>query len=321
MDELVSIIVPVYKVEKYLNRCIDSILKQTYTNFECILVDDGSPDNCPTICDEYAKIDSRIKVIHKTNGGLSSARNAGLEICQGKYISFIDSDDWISDIMIETLYKAIISKKADISICKFIKTSGHYEFNQKYIQKNQIISYNKEESMKLLCTGGLIYTTVCWKLYKKSLWNNIYFPLGKMSEDIFVQHKVFYNCSNIVFVDAILYAYYKREGSITGGEQKKYIYFDFLESIMDRIAFYHNKKIDRDCILIMIRQFWYNFFTCIPQEYNFEMLQGIRQLKKYRITFLIYHFQDTSRTFKERLALSLILISPKIYKKLFINDV
>ena len=111
---LVSVIVPIYKVEPYLRRCLDSIVKQTYTNLEIILVDDGSPDGCPQICDEYAARDKRIVVIHKDNGGLSDARNAGLDICKGEYISFIDSDDWVANIYIEAMLKATITNNAEI---------------------------------------------------------------------------------------------------------------------------------------------------------------------------------------------------------------
>ncbi len=125
LGEKISVIVPIYKVEEYLHRCIDSIINQTYTNLEIILVDDGSPDNCPMICDEYAKKDSRIRVIHKKNGGLSDARNAGLEIATGEYIGFVDSDDWIHKDMYHILYKNIIEKDADIAECS-IKKERNY---------------------------------------------------------------------------------------------------------------------------------------------------------------------------------------------------
>ncbi len=113
----ISIIVPVYKVEKYLKKCVDSILAQTFSDFELILVDDGSPDNSGRICDDYAKKDARVRVVHKQNGGLSSARNAGIEVAKGKYLGFVDSDDYIAEDMYELLYKAIIKEEADLSIC------------------------------------------------------------------------------------------------------------------------------------------------------------------------------------------------------------
>ena len=125
---LVSIIVPIYKVESYLRRCLDSVVSQTYTNLEIILVDDGSPDGCPQICDEYASKDSRIIVIHKENGGLSDARNVGLDICKGEYISFVDSDDWINNHYIEKLLSAAETVKADIAVasCKYISDNPLY---------------------------------------------------------------------------------------------------------------------------------------------------------------------------------------------------
>ena len=119
MEQLVSIIVPIYNVEKYIKECIDSIINQTYKNLEIILVDDGSPDCCPKICDEYSKKDKRIKVIHKENGGLSSARNAGLDVAKGEYVSFIDSDDVVDEKFIETLYNLCIENNCDISECNF----------------------------------------------------------------------------------------------------------------------------------------------------------------------------------------------------------
>ena len=136
---LVSIIVPIYKVEPYLRRCLDSIVNQSYTNLEIILVDDGSPDNCPQICDEYASKDNRIKVIHKKNGGLSDARNAGLDICKGEYISFVDSDDWVDEKYIETLLDLAIKENVDIAIGeheKKIRDSAF--FKKKHSSKKNI---------------------------------------------------------------------------------------------------------------------------------------------------------------------------------------
>lgn len=119
MSELVSVIVPVYKVERYLSRCVDSILQQSYSNLEVILVDDGSPDSCGMICDEYQKNDRRIRVIHKSNGGLSDARNYGIEAAQGKYLAFVDSDDWLDFDMIDILYRVLTSQGADIAECSY----------------------------------------------------------------------------------------------------------------------------------------------------------------------------------------------------------
>ncbi len=150
---LISIVIPVYKVEPYLSKCIDSILAQTYTNLEIILVDDGSPDNCPKICDEYAKLDNRIIVIHKENGGLSDARNAGIRIVTGEYIGFVDSDDYIDAKMYEILAQKITKYEADISICSYIKI---FEKSEKKLYKkliNQDILMTNIEALRALFTA------------------------------------------------------------------------------------------------------------------------------------------------------------------------
>ena len=174
-DELITVIVPVYKVEKYLDRCVQSIVDQTYTNLEIILVDDGSPDNCPKMCDEWAKKDKRIKVIHKQNGGLSDARNAGLEKAKGKYVGFVDSDDYISPIMYEKLYKCIIDNQADMAMCGFStvdekgKVTYINELNLPNCNCNNIANFyvNTEYTNKgdILETNNIM-GSVCRCLYK-----------------------------------------------------------------------------------------------------------------------------------------------------------
>ena len=136
-NPLISVIVPVYKVENYLDKCIDSIVNQTYNNLEIILVNDGSPDNCPQICDEWKEKDNRIKVIHKENGGVSSARNKGLEIATGSYIAFIDSDDWVEENYISSLYDAIVSNDAQVALCSYNRVVG------KHIEKILITNNDK----------------------------------------------------------------------------------------------------------------------------------------------------------------------------------
>lgn len=215
MNQLVTIIVPIYKVENYLNRCVDSILNQTYKNLEIVLVNDGSPDKCGEICDQYAKKDSRVKVIHKKNGGLSDARNAGLEISTGKFVSFIDSDDWVHTNFIETLYIMLNETKSDISCCNFIKTDNE----QIYINdtKKEIFEFSNVEALEQLYDKLYIQMVVAWgKLYKKSLFKNINFPVGRIHEDEFTTHKLFYKSSKIVYTSEKLLYYWQREDSIMG---------------------------------------------------------------------------------------------------------
>ena len=215
MGEKISVIVPIYKVEQYLNRCVDSIINQTYTNLEIILVDDGSPDNCPKICDEYAKIDDRIKVIHKENGGLSDARNAGLEIATGDYIAFVDSDDWVHKDMYRILYENIIKNKADIAECSTKKVEEYEEdFNLK--EEFEVNIYSKEKSMKALIHEDIVQQTVWNKLYKRELVDDLLFEKGKFHEDEFWTYKVIDRCNCLVHIDIEMYYYFQRQDSIMG---------------------------------------------------------------------------------------------------------
>lgn len=217
----ISIIVPIFNVEKYLERCINSILNQSFKDFELILIDDGSTDNCPYICDKFSNIDKRIKVFHKKNGGLSDARNYGLSKSTSEYIVFIDSDDWISNIYLETLYNISQKNKCDIVECDIIKTNT--ETNDYEIDINQL-SYNVEiyqpkEALKLLIKDSIFHQYVWNKLYKRNTINDIIFRKGKTNEDEFWTYQIFGNANKIAKVDIPLYYYFERDNSIM---RKKY---------------------------------------------------------------------------------------------------
>lgn len=217
MKELVSVIVPVYKVENYLKECVDSIINQTYKNLEIILVDDGSPDNSGMQCDEYAKIDSRIRVIHKENGGLSDARNAGMKICTGDYISFVDSDDYISPVFIETLHKTIVNGECDIVAIKWGTAfwDGR-ELIRPLTQKfdDCKIEYLSAESVLEKMLYQEIATGAPFKLYRRQILKNVEFPKGYLYEDVATTYKPFLNSNKAAIVCADLYAYRKRRDSI-----------------------------------------------------------------------------------------------------------
>lgn len=228
---LISIIVPIYKVEIYMQRCIDSILNQTYQNLEVILVDDGSPDNCGDICDKYAIKDNRIKVIHKSNGGLSSARNAGIDIAKGDFFGFVDSDDWIEADMYESLYDALIRHNADISIC------GRYIVNSENIitssddEKIQILNrYQGLSELVLNYEDGI--KNYAWdKLYKRELFKSIRYPEGKFYEDIFTTYKLFSVANKIVHTKSPKYYYLLRGDSISGTDTPSKAYDFYIGSI------------------------------------------------------------------------------------------
>jgi glycosyltransferase involved in cell wall biosynthesis len=225
----VSIIVPVYKVEKYIHRCIDSILAQKFSDFELILVDDGSPDKCPDICDEYAKRDSRIKVIHKENGGLSEARNRALDIAKGEYISFVDSDDYISENMINKVLEQMKYNNCDIGFCDYVKV-----IKGKLVKEKSTINagiFTKEEALQLII--GDIISSHSWRhIYIHKLWNNVRFPVGRRFEDLATIYLTFCKANKIIHIKEDLYYYTIRDSSITYTQidtNAVHIYYGFKE--------------------------------------------------------------------------------------------
>ncbi|MDD3173534.1 MAG: glycosyltransferase [Herbinix sp.] len=239
---IISVIVPIYKVEKYLDRCIKSIQNQTYKNLEIILVDDGSPDNCGVMCDEYAEKDDRIKVIHKANGGLSDARNIGIEASTGDYIVFVDSDDWLDLDMIEVLYNIGIKYKADIVECSFRNVYSDW-----IIEETKCTAEIVEgDSLKAL--EGMLdwkyFKPVAWnKLYKRSIIGGIRYPKGKIHEDEFTTYKYFYAAKKLVYLDVSKYNYDKsRTDSITGDKFKESNLYK-CEALRERIDFFKEHKI------------------------------------------------------------------------------
>lgn len=215
MKELISIVIPIYKVESYLKRCIYSVMIQTYHNLEIILVDDGSPDQCGDICEDFAKKDSRIKVYHKTNGGLSDARNYGVEQSHGSYITFIDADDYIASDYVEYLFDLLMKYDADIACCCMIKTTENtvtYSTNTR-IPHEQLFT-GKEACGELL--GGLyhILVTAWGKLYKSEIVREHPFPVGRKHEDEATTCKYYYAANKVAVGNHCLYAYYQNTNSI-----------------------------------------------------------------------------------------------------------
>jgi len=206
----ISVIVPVYKVEDYLDRCVESILAQTFTDFELILVDDGSPDSCPAMCDAWAEKDSRIKVIHKQNGGLSDARNVGFEASGGEWISFIDSDDYVHPEMLQALYDAVRKFGVKVSACGFTRTAGEP------LEENPDLLANLWSAEDFYMQRN-VNATVAWgKLYYHSVV--LPYPMGKLHEDEFVTYRILFACEKVAVLDATLYGYYQNPNSIMGSK-------------------------------------------------------------------------------------------------------
>lgn len=211
MSKLVSIIVPVYKVEQYLKRCMDSVLNQTYKNIEVILVNDGSPDNCPALCDEYAKIDSRVRVIHKENGGLSSARNVALDTVKGDYVFFVDSDDWLALDTLEVVEEYL---EKDYDMVSFQRT---YLTEEKVVEKGNENAKDLDVSQYIDASFlGQYDFFVTTKIFKIEVFNNVRFLEGRNYEDLEIMHRLFLNMKKVVGLDYFLYYYWKgNEGAIT----------------------------------------------------------------------------------------------------------
>lgn len=233
-NDLISIIIPVYKVEKYLEKCIESVLKQTYTNLQIILVDDGSPDNCGKICDEYAKKDSRIEVIHKANGGLSDARNVGISKAKGRYIGFVDSDDYIKEDMYEILLNLIKKYDADVSICNLYDVIDGKEYVRN--KDNGIHEYSRIDILKEILLDKNIQSYAWNKLYKKELFDEIKYPIGKKYEDIGTTFYLFEKCNKIVVTSEPEYYYLKRADSLVNNVTESTI-LDYTEIIIQRYLY------------------------------------------------------------------------------------
>lgn len=210
--DLISVIIPVYNVEKYLKNCLDSVINQTYKNIEIILVDDGSTDNSGKICDEYAQKDLRIKVIHKENGGLSDARNVGIEQSIGKYITFIDSDDDIDTGYVRYLYELLNRNNTKMSIAAYTVVSKEKKIDIGAGYEEKVLT--TEECLdRMLCEEGFTISS-CAKLYSKELFQNVQFPIAKLNEDNGTTYKLILQCEKIAYGNKSIYNYYKRENSI-----------------------------------------------------------------------------------------------------------
>lgn len=210
--DLISVIVPVYNVEKYLDRCITSIVNQTYQNLEIILVDDESPDNCPAMCDKWEKKDNRIKVIHMANGGSAKARNIALDIAKGEYIAFVDSDDMINSNMLATLYRVAVEQKADIVECD-------YSIDESIMSNkiSEIISITAYDSMMAMSENvkDCLFKQVIWnKLYKAAVIGKIRFVEGKMIDDEFWTYRTIGNAKKLIRIQEKLYFYRQQDGSV-----------------------------------------------------------------------------------------------------------
>lgn len=283
----ISVIVPVYKVEKYINRCVDSILAQTYTDFELILVDDGSPDNCGAICDEYAAKDSRIHVIHQKNGGLSAARNAGIDWAfansESEWLSFIDSDDWVHPKFLELLISSASKENVDMAVCGFMRTNGERVF----VDENNI-EVRRIDVGDLYCEC-YVEATVAWnKLYRKKSFRDIRYPVGRIHEDEFTTYKLLFETCDVAMINQPLYAYFHNENGIMS-QKWNLSRLDVFDAYSQRLKWLKKRKVTGDVYTITVERYFNyirEFLDVIDKDY--PQYQGrVENSIKHKLLFLM----------------------------------
>ena len=278
---MISVVIPVYNVEKYLKECLDSVINQTYKELEIILVDDGSTDNSGKICDEYAKIDPRIKVVHQKNMGAGGAKNTGLDLISGDYFSLIDSDDYLEPNYYETLLKSMRKYDVDIVQCLFRNVFLNGFYNRKYnfnYDKNAVIS-SKKFLFELLYDWK--YAIFFNKLFKTSLLSNIRFPVGRKIDDEFFTYKLIIKSKKILNVNDVLYNYRMRKSSVMNDNKKFELVLDRIDCYEERLAYIEKNKPK------LFDEYYDNISNYILYNYNVFAKQGIHipkeKLNKYPI--------------------------------------
>lgn len=287
----VSVIIPIYNAELYLAKCLDSLLRQNYQNLEIILIDDGCTDSCPQICNDYEGKDNRIKVIHQKNGGLSAARNAGLKIATGDYISFVDNDDLLSVYFYERLMQVATENNADIVECDFEKFVDVEDYNEKNLKPQNMIDKFDTQSALHLLIGDYLQPMVWNKIYQRNVVINLDFPVGKSHEDVFWTYKAFGNAKKIVHLKEVLYFYRQHDQSIMG---KKYSLkrLDAVEALEERIFYmkeYFPKLVSLATSVFCFgamdhyRSISKNQAIDPKKTYRKEIVQKVRNYNKYSV--------------------------------------
>ena len=322
MEPMISVIVPIYNVEPYLIRCIKSIQNQTYTNVEIILVDDGSPDQCGKICEDFAKLDERICVIHKENGGLSDARNAGLEVAKGEYIAFVDSDDYIAPNFLETLYKHLIETDSDVALCSYQVVTGE-EISVDKAKEPSVYVYDRNELLLNLYDANhedATFFIVAWnKLYKRSLWEKVRYPKGKIHEDEATTYQIFDLCKKGVYVKSPLYGYFTSDSSITR-DAFSLKRLQWMDALNNRIFYFENLK-EEQLVACSIRAradgaIHYYYPLAKLDDKTGQYKKEMAQLKSYVKIALKENKRFRNLTFSNKLGYGIFLVSPWLYKKI-----
>ena len=307
--DLVSVIIPIYKVEPYLDRCVQSVVDQTYTDLEIILVDDGSPDNCPAMCDAWAEKDSRIRVIHKENGGLSDARNAGLTLVTGEYISFIDSDDWIAPEMLEKLFDALQRDDSDIAACT-VQMVWEDDTPAKLLTVQRSCVLERDEAQRALLRETLLKQPVWYKLYRREIIEDIPFEVGKYHEDVYWSYQTVGNARRVSLIETIGYYYFQRSGSIMG-EGYSLRRLDAIEAYERRFRYLkeHFPELEREARVGMVSACIYHGQMALKYLPVSERKQAMRYLNEVKNRYSIRHADYADSKLTHRLWLDLARVS------------
>ena len=321
-EDLISIIVPVYNVEKYLKECIDSLICQSYSNIEIILIDDGSIDSSGKICDDYKNLDVRVKVIHKSNGGMSEARNVGLSEASGAYIAFVDSDDIVGKDYILYLFELLKSNDADVSVCRYRYIDDDGKIIGSYGEKDTVNVRGKRECMKKFLCDEDIGTVVWGKLYKKELFSDLCFPVGKYHEDVYISYKIVDLCNCIAIGNTAEYYYRQHESSIV---HKQFVtkHLDAVDASIERAEFIHEKYSDlygiASIYVIYAANFCVKKLIATKGKFKKEIQYLQAQYKKYGDIYRENVKNGKSRKFVgfAQKHLSLMIKLCKLFKRFF----
>ncbi len=313
---LVTVIVPVYNVENYLRKCLNSIISQSYTNLEVLLIDDGSTDTSGKLCDEYAVIDSRIRVFHKVNGGLSSARNMGLDNMTGEYIIFIDSDDYFAEDAIGDLVKAIVKYQADLSFgeVRMVDETGATICERgKKTYKETILT--SKQTMTEICLNRLTGVSACGKLYKASLFENIRYPVGRLYEDAYTTPEIVLRSQKAVFINRTIIFWVQRSNSIMHRKvtEEDFIVFNTLENLI-KLVDSNYPALHNDAVVRLVNDtFWTIMMRLV---YNDDYLLRARKIRKRYRKYWVSALKHPGLSYGKKIQVLIALINLRLYRRI-----
>ncbi|WP_130858651.1 glycosyltransferase family 2 protein [Gracilibacillus phocaeensis] len=314
----ISMIVPVYNLEKFLPKCIDSILAQTFQAFELILVNDGSTDASGELCDAYAKRDKRVKVIHKENGGVASSRNAGLEMAKGRYIGFVDNDDYINEQMLELLYTNAMKYDSDMVACDFVKVNEDQLVDRKCASDDYKIQHftNIEALHQIYETNALTFICPWNKLYKKSLFQDIRYEVGNINDDETVVHKLLDKSEKTTYIQTPLYYYVQRKDSQIHSLAYS-IRFGAVSALKDREVYFRKRKLaslhQKALKHYMEKFFWYYF---LAKSDSTDRRQALKMMKRSFDRTLFYLLLHKEMGWKQKVMCVIFCVHPSLFERI-----